>query len=132
MENVYYNVFREHMMGQPILGDIDNIRQITREMIVDYHKRNYFGDNIVIVGSGAIAHEQLVDLVEQHFHSLPKRTELEIRNTEKPIYNPGLLMVRDDEMINSSVGVFYDAPHWSHPDFYSFLLLQRMIGNYDI
>ena len=26
MENVYYNIFREHMMGQPILGDIDNIR----------------------------------------------------------------------------------------------------------
>lgn len=26
MENVYYNIYREHMMGQPILGDIDNIR----------------------------------------------------------------------------------------------------------
>lgn len=26
MENVYFNIFREHMMGQPILGDIDNIR----------------------------------------------------------------------------------------------------------
>ena len=25
MENVYYNIYREHMMGQPILGDIDNI-----------------------------------------------------------------------------------------------------------
>ncbi len=25
MENVYYNIFREHMMGMPILGDIDNI-----------------------------------------------------------------------------------------------------------
>ena len=54
MENVYFNIFREHMMGQPILGDIDNIRQITREMIIDFHKRNYFGENIVIVGSGAI------------------------------------------------------------------------------
>ena len=57
MENVYFNIFREHMMGQPILGDIDNIRQITREMIMDFHKRNYFGENIVIVGSGAIQHE---------------------------------------------------------------------------
>lgn len=25
MENVYYNIYKEHMMGQPILGDIDNI-----------------------------------------------------------------------------------------------------------
>ena len=41
-------------------------------------------------------------------------------------------MIRDDEMYNSSVGVFYDAPHWKHPDFYSFLLLQRMFGSYQI
>jgi len=41
-------------------------------------------------------------------------------------------MIRDDEMINSSIGVFYDAPNWNHEDFYSFLLLQRMIGNYNI
>ena len=72
MENVYYNVYREHMMGQPILGDIDNIREINRDMIVDYHDRNYFGENMVIVGAGAIGHNQLVDLVEQHFSSLPR------------------------------------------------------------
>ena len=36
MENVYYNIYREHMMGQPILGDIDNIYQINRDMVVDF------------------------------------------------------------------------------------------------
>ena len=56
MENVYYNIFREHMMGQPILGDIDNIYQINRDMVVDFHHTNYFGDNIVIVGTGAVPH----------------------------------------------------------------------------
>jgi hypothetical protein len=44
------------------------------------------------------------------------------RNTERPVYNPGLLFIRDDEMVNSNVGVFYDAPSWKHPDFYAFLL----------
>ena len=33
-------------------------------------------------------------------------------NTEKAVFNPGLLMIRDDEMLNSSIGVFYDAPSW--------------------
>lgn len=56
MENVYYNIFREHMMGQPILGDIDNIKSITRDMVVDFHQTNYFGENIVIVGTGKIEH----------------------------------------------------------------------------
>jgi len=51
---------------------------------------------------------------------------------EKAVFNPGLLMVRDDEMINSSIGVFYDAPTWHDKDFYAFLLLQRIFGNYSI
>ena len=30
------------------------------------------------------------------------------------------------------MGVFYEAPHWTHEDFYAFLLLQRIYGNYSI
>ena len=122
MENVYYNIFREHMMGQPILGDIDNIYQINRDMVVDFYQTNYFGENMVIVGTGAVSHQQLVDLVEQHFHTLPRRSVKTQPNKERPIFTPALLFIRDDEMINSNVGVFYDAPSWKDKDFYSFLL----------
>ena len=44
------------MMGQPILGDIDNIRQINREMVMDYRNTKYYGENMVIVGTGAVNH----------------------------------------------------------------------------
>lgn len=44
------------MMGLPILGEINNIHQITREMIVEFHKRMYFGENMVIVGTGDVDH----------------------------------------------------------------------------
>ena len=97
-------------------------------MVTDFHTRNYFGENIVVVGAGAVNHQQLVDLVEQHFSSMPRRSNLQMHNLEKAVFNPGLLMIRDDEMMNSSIGVFYDAPSWKHEDFYSFLMLQRMMG----
>ena len=41
-------------------------------------------------------------------------------------------MIRDDYMINLSVGVFIYAPSWHHKYFYSFLLLQRVFSNYTI
>ena len=41
-------------------------------------------------------------------------------------------MIRDDEMINSNVGVFYDAPKYGHEDYYAFLLLRHIFGNYSI
>ena len=41
-------------------------------------------------------------------------------------------MIRDDEMYNANVGVFYDAPSIKHPDYYSFLLLKHIFGEYRI
>jgi mitochondrial-processing peptidase subunit beta len=57
MEQVYSNIFKDHQMGMPILGDIDNIYQINRNMVTDFHETNYFGDNIVVAGTGAINHQ---------------------------------------------------------------------------
>lgn len=132
IENVHFNVYREHMLGQPIKGDRDNLHSLTADNVRDFHTTNYFGDNIVIVGAGNINHEEFVGQVNQHFSSLPKQTSAKIKNKERPIFIPALLFVRDDEMVNSNVGVFYDAPNVKHPDYYSFLLLQNMFGSYRI
>ena len=48
------------------------------------------------------------------------------------MYTPSLLMMRDDEMYNANIGVFFDAPHVNHEDYYSFRVLRHMIGDYDI
>jgi processing peptidase subunit beta len=73
-----------------------------------------------------------VDLVEQSFSSLPKSTDLLVKNTEKPIFTPCILTHRDDEMVNANVGVFYDAPSRKDEDYYAFLLLKHMFGSYRI
>jgi len=71
-------------------------------------------------------------LVEKHFGNLPTApaTSLEIKNKDKPYFTPSVMMMRDDEMANVNVGVFFEAPSWTHPDYYSFLLFQRILGEY--
>ena len=41
-------------------------------MIVDYHQKNYFGENIIIAGAGNIEHDKLCEYVEKYFGSLQK------------------------------------------------------------
>jgi processing peptidase subunit beta len=41
-----------------------------------------------------------------------------------------MMLMRDDENYNSGIGVFYDAPSWNHEDYYAFLLMERIVGNY--
>ena len=132
LENVHYNVYREHMIGQPAKGDRDNVQQVTIDHLQDFHTTNYYGDNLVVVGAGNIDHDSLVEQVENNFSSLPKETASAIKNTERPIYIPALLFIRDDEMVNANVGVFYDAPTIKDEDYYGFLLLKNMFGSYRI
>lgn len=60
MENVHYNIYREHMMGQPSKGDRDNVHNIKQEHVQEFHSANYYGDNLVVVGVGSINHEEFV------------------------------------------------------------------------
>jgi mitochondrial-processing peptidase subunit beta len=120
------------MMGQPIKGDRDILHTLRADHLRDFHSTNFFGDNIVVVGAGNISHDELVSQVNQHFSSLPKQTSSKIKNKERAVFNPALLFIRDDEMVNSNVAVFYDAPSIRDPDYYSFLLLKNMFGTYRI
>lgn len=132
LENVHFNAFRDHMMGQPRRGDRDNLGSLSAEDVHNFHSDNFYGDNMIVVGTGDHDHNQLVDLVEQHFANVPKTVAAPRANADRPIYTPALLFVRDDEMVNANVGVFYDAPGRKHEDYYGFQLLKRIFGDYDI
>jgi predicted Zn-dependent peptidase len=120
------------MMGQPIKGDADILSNLTVGDLQNYKAANYFGDNIVIVGTGNINHDEFVAEVNNSFQSVSKTGTEKRPNTEKAIYTPSLLMIRDDEMYNSNIGVFYDAPSIKHQDYYAFLLLKNIFGSYRI
>ncbi|CAD8046185.1 unnamed protein product [Paramecium sonneborni] len=38
--------------------------------------------------------------------------------------------MKDDELTNLNVGVFFDAPGWNHPDVFALHYFQRLIGDY--
>lgn len=132
IEQAHYNSYRDHMMGQPILGDRDMVQQLSVEGLHNYRAVNYFGDNMVVVGTGNIDHEKFVADVNQSFGTIGKDTAGACPNADKNIFIPGLMFVRDDEMVNSNVVVYYDAPSVKDPDYYGFLLLKHMFGSFRI
>jgi len=132
IEQCQYNAYREHMIGQPHKGDPDQLQNLTSEILDSHRAANFFGDNIVVVGTGGVDHESFVDQVNQAFSSIGQTTSVQRANEEKPIYVPALLMIRDDEMVNANVGVFYDAPSYKDSDYFSFCLLKTMFGEYRI
>lgn len=113
-------------------GDPDQLQALTVDDLQAYKAANYYGDNLVVVGTGGVDHDALVDAVNKSMGALAKTTNVPKANSEKAIYTPSLLFIRDDEMVNTNVGVFYNAPTFKDPDFYGFLLLKYMFGSYRI
>lgn len=49
------------MMGQPTRGDPDTLQNLTTDVLSQYRAANYFGDNMVIVGTGGVGdHDSFV------------------------------------------------------------------------
>lgn len=70
IEGVHFNCFRDHYMGQPILGDIDNIYNVNQDMVKEYHATHYVGKNLIVVGTGKVNHREFVDMVANEFGGL--------------------------------------------------------------
>lgn len=134
LEAAHFNCYRDHMIGSPILGDIDNIYNINKQMIEEYYHTNYIGKNLIIIATGGVDHEQFVTQVSEKFGNLNTNSPsgLVKPNENQPFFTPSCMFMRDDELYNASVGVFFDAPSWSHEDYYSFLLLERILGTYQM
>lgn len=70
MEAAHFCSYRDHMIGSPILGDIDNIQNVNKQMIEEYYHTNYHGSNLIVVGTGGVDHEQFVTMVSEKFGNM--------------------------------------------------------------
>lgn len=131
IESVHATSYRDHFMGQPVYGIRENIHSITQEHIKQYHAANYIAPNITIAGAGNIQHDRLVDLANKAFEKVPtsgESTPAKRNNSDIPYFTPSLMYMRDDEMCNVNVGVFFNAPHYTHSDYFSMRLFEQILG----
>jgi processing peptidase subunit beta len=57
LENVHYTAYRDHIIGQPILGNRDSIMRINRNDIKQFVDTHYIAPRIIIAGAGNVEHQ---------------------------------------------------------------------------
>lgn len=75
-DDIIYDHFQEtayggQTMGFPTLGSPRTVNAMTREQLTGFMASGYHGGNMVLVGSGKIAHSDMMALAERHFGALP-------------------------------------------------------------
>src|SRR3954468_14074851 len=65
-----HNFWKDHSLGKPILGTKETVKRFERALLLDYYKRYFIPNNMIIAAAGNIRHEQLVQLVNEKFAQL--------------------------------------------------------------
>lgn len=71
-DHLHETAFMGTGLGRTILGSEENIRSLTKADLHAYITTHYTADRFVIAAAGAVDHNEIVSLTEQHFGKLPK------------------------------------------------------------
>ena len=92
---------------------------------------------MVLVGAGGVPHQQMVELAEKHFSSLPAQPSglsssrpLTIPK-EKPDFIGSEVRIRDDTIPTANIAIAVEGVSWKDDDYFTALVTQAIVGNWD-
>eukprot|EP00466_Bigelowiella_natans_P016502 jgi/Bigna1/53395/estExt_Genewise1Plus.C_190089 len=129
-DRLHETAFRGTSLGRTILGPTENINAMNREMIKDYVDTHYTAPRMVVVGAGAIDHNELVKLADTHFGNVPAESKKPV-TLEPAVYTGSEIRMRYDDMQEAHIAYALPIGGWTDPDTFPFLVMQHMIGNWE-
>jgi len=130
-DHLHSAAFQGTSLGRTILGPEENIKTISRENIVQYTKQNYLAPKIVLVGAGAVHHDQLVSLAQKSFANLPAGPGKTFTPKPKTPFTGSQISVRDDGMEEVHFVIAVEGVSASHPDYFTMMVIQTIVGNWE-
>jgi len=131
-DRLHETAYRNTALGRTILGPVENIRGMTRKMIVDYIESNYTAPRMVVAGAGAVSQKQLVDLSEKYFGGFPATPKNGVAPKIEPGHFTGSdLRHRIDDMEEAHIAIAFPVGGWTDPDTFPVMVMQQLLGSWD-
>ncbi|HUR42615.1 MAG TPA: pitrilysin family protein [Aestuariivirga sp.] len=116
--------FAGHPLGRPILGTCESIGGITRDDILAWRDRNYWGTRMVVAAAGNIDHGQFAELSEKLLNGIPTGHEPQ---RELPEFMPSS-QTADKPLDQTHVILAFAAPGYKDPEIYVLQVLSSLLG----
>jgi len=123
-DHLQETAFQNQAVGRSILGTADRVRGFSRQTISGYMKSRYYAPKMVLSASGAVEHDQLVDLAEGLFQdlSLDGASDMEAAQYSGGEYREE----RDLEQVHFALSV--PGVSYQDKDFYASQILSGLLG----
>lgn len=130
-EDVLYDLharaaFGENPLAYPVLGNIDNVKNFNREILLEYKKRKYTPKNSVISICGRFDENELMELLEKYFGEYNNENIYEPQYLETDILPGSIYSDKDIEQLHINIGL--KGLKAGHKKGYSLVLLSNIFG----
>lgn len=93
-EMLQMKIWEKHPLGYQISGSKNTVKAINREEILEFMQKYYVSGNMVISVAGNFKEEEVVELLEKNFSTIPKGERKE--ECTVPVYHPTLYTKEKD------------------------------------
>jgi len=130
-EYLHSCAFQKSPLARSAFGEMDTLKAINRDQIVNYVNVHFTGPRIVVTANGAVNHDEVVQLTGKYFDKIPSGFKYDYNNLGKMDFVGSEIRVRDDEMHDAHVAIAFKGINNSDPNYYKFQLFQILSGSWD-
>lgn len=126
-ELAYKTMWPDHPLGRSGLGTKENIKNLSRETIIEHINSFYLPQNMVISVAGDINHKEMVNLTEKFFDQKKSSGEIKFlpfKDAQKK--EQVALEFRETKQTHLFLGI--KAFHNNHPDRYILKVINSLLG----
>lgn len=130
IDNLHSGAYQGTPLGLPLLGTVPNIESLTKFDLEYYVASHFKAHRTVLAVSGAVNHNELVNVANKQLGSLDNNFDGEVPVFTKCRYTSFETRVRDDSIPHAYVGVAVEGVGPTHEDFIPLELIRTHIGTW--
>ncbi|KDP27225.1 hypothetical protein JCGZ_19924 [Jatropha curcas] len=132
-DHLHATAFQYTPLGRTILGPAKNVKSITRDHLQNYINTHYTAPRMVIVASGAVKHEDILEQVKKLFTKLSAdpTTASQLVAKEPAFFTGSEVRIIDDDVPLAQFAVAFEGAPWTDPDSVPLMVMQAMLGSWN-
>jgi len=123
------NIFRVHPTRIPVIGYKNLVEKVTRQDLINYHKKLYAPDRMVFVAVGDFKAEDIVKKVGSIFESVPRAGPILFSYPEEPPQVTARSVRRKAKVNICYMRLDFRTVELTHPDLYPLDILSFILSN---
>merc|ERR1711943_8249 len=130
-DELHATAFQGTPLGRTILGPEENIMSITRDDLEKYIKTHYTAPRMCVAGAGAVNHDQLCELSQKAFGSLPTSAASDLALNRDCQFTGSDARFEDPDATDVHFAMAFPTVGWSDPTSVTFMVMQSLLGSWD-